>query len=69
MLGLSDYVEEYYCSAGGRHVRPIIIVSVSSKGFERLIINAQVLAHVDRSGLSSEFRSGFRRVVIVLQLL
>jgi hypothetical protein len=39
--------------------RPITIVSVLSKGFERLI-NVQVLAHVDRSGLLSEFQSGFR---------
>jgi hypothetical protein len=35
------------------------IVSVLSKGFQRLI-NGQVLAHVDRSGLLSEFQSGFR---------
>jgi hypothetical protein len=43
-----------------RHVRPIIIVSVLSNGFERLI-NGQVLVHVDRSGfLLSEFQSGFR---------
>jgi hypothetical protein len=34
-------------------------VSVFSIGFERLI-NGQVLAHVDRSGLLSEFQSGFR---------
>jgi hypothetical protein len=39
--------------------RPITIVSVLSKGFERLI-NGQVLAHVDRSGLLFEFQSGFR---------
>jgi hypothetical protein len=41
--------------------RPITIVSVLSKGFERLI-NGQILAHahVDRSGLLSEFQSGFR---------
>jgi hypothetical protein len=39
--------------------RPITIVSVLSKGFERLI-NGQVLAHVYRSGLLSEFQSGFR---------
>jgi hypothetical protein len=39
--------------------RPITIVSVLSKGFERLI-NGQVLALVDRSGLLSEFQSGFR---------
>jgi hypothetical protein len=38
---------------------PITIVSVVSKGLERLI-NGQVLAHVDRSGLLSEFQSGFR---------
>jgi hypothetical protein len=42
-----------------RHVRPITIVSVLSKGFERLI-NGQILAHVDRSGLLSEFQSRFR---------
>jgi hypothetical protein len=35
---------------------PITIVSVLSKGFERLI-NGQVLAHVDRSRLLSEFQS------------
>jgi hypothetical protein len=34
-------------------------LSVLSKGFERLI-NGQVLAHVDHSGLLSEFQSGFR---------
>jgi hypothetical protein len=39
--------------------RPITIVSVLSKGFERLI-NGQVLAHVDLSGLLSEFQSRFR---------
>jgi hypothetical protein len=39
--------------------RPIAIVSVLSKGFERLI-NGQVLAHVDRSRLLSEFQSRFR---------
>jgi hypothetical protein len=42
-----------------RHVRSITIVSVLSKGFERLI-NGQILAHVDRSVLLSEFQSGFR---------
>jgi hypothetical protein len=42
-----------------RLVRPITIVSVLSKGFKRLI-NGQVFAHVDRSGLLSEFQSGFR---------
>jgi hypothetical protein len=34
-------------------------VSVLSTGFERLI-NGQILAHVDRFGLLSEFQSGFR---------
>jgi hypothetical protein len=34
--------------------RPITIVSVLSKGFERLI-NGQVLAHIYRSGLFSVF--------------
>jgi hypothetical protein len=34
-------------------------LSVLSKGFERLI-NGQVLAHVDHSGLLSEFQSEFR---------
>jgi hypothetical protein len=43
---------------------PITIVSVVSKGFERLI-NGQILGHVDRSGLLCEFQSG---VVMVLQL-
>jgi hypothetical protein len=38
---------------------PITIMSILSKGFERLI-NGQVLAHVDRSGLLFEFQSGFR---------
>jgi hypothetical protein len=37
--------------------RPITIVSLLSKGFDRLI-NGQVLAHVDRSGFLSEFRCG-----------
>jgi hypothetical protein len=41
--------------------RPITIVSVFSKGFERLI-NGQVLAHFNRSELKSEFQSGFRCV-------
>jgi hypothetical protein len=39
--------------------RSITIVSVLSERFVRLI-NGQVLAHVDRSGLLSEFQSGFR---------
>jgi hypothetical protein len=47
--------------------RPITIVSVSSKSFERLI-NGQVLAHVDRSGLLSEFQSGFGCGHSILQL-
>jgi hypothetical protein len=38
---------------------PITIASVLSKGFEQLI-NDQILGHVDRSGLLSEFQSGFR---------
>jgi hypothetical protein len=54
-------------------IRPITIVSVLSKGFQRLI-NGQVLAHVDCSGLLSEFQSGFRssmteETVTVLLLL
>jgi hypothetical protein len=35
------------------------VLSVFSKGFERLI-NGQVLAHVDLSGFLSEFQSGIR---------
>jgi hypothetical protein len=38
--------------------RPISIVSVLCKGFERLI-NGQVLTHVDRAGLLSEFQYEF----------
>jgi hypothetical protein len=39
------------------------IVSVLYKGIERLI-NGQVLAHVDRSGLLSQFKSGFRCALV-----
>jgi hypothetical protein len=54
MLGLSDYVLLFgrWPKMLLRHVRPITIVSVFSRGFERLI-NGQVLAHVDRLGLLS----------------
>jgi hypothetical protein len=45
------------------HVRPIfvrlLLCLFCQRGFKRLI-NGQVLAHVDRSGLLSEFQSEFR---------
>jgi hypothetical protein len=67
MLVLSDYVEECYCSAGGQSCFSVMSIRFSSdyycfcfvQGFERLI-NGQVLAHVDRSGLLSGFQSGLR---------
>jgi hypothetical protein len=67
MLRLSDYVVEVIVRPVAKvasplcpsEFRPIAIVSVLSKGIERLI-NGQVLTHVDRSGLLSEFQSGFR---------
>jgi Reverse transcriptase (RNA-dependent DNA polymerase) len=40
--------------------RPISIVSVLSKGFER-ILHEQVLGYVDREGFLSDRQSGFRR--------
>jgi hypothetical protein len=66
MLGLSDYVEECFCSAGGQSCFSVMSVRFSSdyycvcfvQGAERLS-NGQVLAQVDRYGLLSEFQSGF----------
>jgi hypothetical protein len=40
--------------------RPISILCVFAKAFERLL-NDQILAHVEDNGLLSDFQSGFRR--------
>jgi hypothetical protein len=45
--------------AGTSDFLPIIIVSVLSKAFERILHN-QVLEHVNGRNLSSDFQSGFR---------